>query len=252
VTVVAADKPVIPVLQGMTPPARCSTTSATPKAPEPSYYPVGTQPLQHPIQVLGTCTRRRRALRRSPRPCRPGPGAAASDAGCSTLRTTPGRSCRPQRTPAPPVSAVEGGPDGSRAPCVSCAGDGVDRLVGHTSLGGDVGHRHDVVATGHEEAAGGLGGDVRLFVGPRTSSLLRTSDRLGRDEGDRSGQRQVSGGLPAAATEPRGAFLDAVDVSVVEVDRELPGHECRWHRLGVRGVGPEVCEQQACPRPGSR
>jgi hypothetical protein len=40
------------------------------------------------------------------------------------------------------------------------------------------------------------------------------------------------------------SFVDAVDVPVTQVDGKLPGHERGVNRLSVRGVGPEVREQQ--------
>ena len=77
------------------------------------------------------------------------------------------------------------------------------------------------------------GSTITACVGRRDDYALRSS------------QRAVVGEPPAGARQPVASPLDAVDVAVLHVDRELAGHQRRRGRLAVGRVGPEVGEQQS-------
>src|SRR3712207_64274 len=88
------------------------------------------------------------------------------------------------------------------------------------------------------------GAETRIDWFEEGASWVRPLHRLCCDERDRSRQRLLSGEPPSGAAQPRDAFVDAVYVAVIDVDREFACHQCCREGPAVRRVGPEVGDQQ--------
>ena len=52
--------------------------------------------------------------------------------------------------------------------------------------------------------------------------------------------------MPPGLLEPGPALLHAIDVTIATDNQEFAGHQSREQRVGMRGIGPEIQEEEAC------